>query len=71
MNIKLIKLKDAVELTGMSKAWFYQQVETNLIPCLRFGKAIRFNEQELLDWIRSGKFQEAKKERLSVSSEKK
>ncbi|MGC8580003.1 MAG: helix-turn-helix transcriptional regulator, partial [bacterium] len=64
-NMKLIKLRDAVELTGMSRSWFYGNIENGLIPCLRFGKSIRFDADQLIEWFKSGNFERAKKEVLA------
>lgn len=52
----LIRVEDAADLAGLSRAKFYQALEAGLIgpEPIRFGKAIRFSLAELRAWAAAG-----------------
>jgi excisionase family DNA binding protein len=43
------------ELLGLSKKKVYQMAATGRLPSFRIGKAVRFDAQDLADWLRKKK----------------
>ena len=50
-----IGTKRACEITGKARNTLYRYTAHGLIPCYKRGKQIYFFEDELLEWVRSGK----------------
>jgi excisionase family DNA binding protein len=40
-------VSDVCKLSGFGKSWVYKQVEAGLIPCIRYGRAVRFAPEEI------------------------
>lgn len=51
----LIKIEDAAIITGYSKIYLYELVHRKTIPFIKKGRAIRFDKNELEDWMRAGR----------------
>lgn len=51
-TIKPLRIGAAARLLDVSAPWLYKQVESGAVPHYRFGRSIRFDERELLDWAR-------------------
>ncbi|MDQ1886484.1 AlpA family transcriptional regulator [Aeromonas salmonicida] len=51
--MKLIKLKDVVEMTTLSKATIYRLMKKGKFPCaIRLGaKAVAWKLSEIIEWI--------------------
>lgn len=49
----LIKINEAVQLTGYSKQYLYDLIHKEAIPFYKRGRAIRFDPQALNKWMRS------------------
>ena len=54
---KLIRIRNVIELTGISKSYVYQLCEKGLFPksiqLIPGGSSVAWVEQEVLDWIDS------------------
>lgn len=53
MNKKYISVDEVVEITGLAKRSIYQYTFRKVIPHHKMGRLLRFEEQEVLDWIES------------------
>lgn len=51
---KIIKINEAVRITGYSKKYIYNLISKNEIPFIKKGKSIRFEFHELIQWVRAG-----------------
>jgi len=50
-----IGIEEASDIVGKAKSTIYTLVRKGLIPCCKVGKKLYFYEDELLDWIASGR----------------
>ena len=50
-----IGIDDACRIIGKAKSTIYVLVQKRLIPCYKVGKKLYFYEDELLDWIATGR----------------
>lgn len=50
---KLIKIDQAVALTGYKKGYIYELVHRNAIPFIKRGRSVRFDPTELEAWMRA------------------
>ena len=50
-----IGIEDACQIVGKAKSTIYALVRKGLIPCCKVGKKLYFYEDELLNWIASGR----------------
>jgi len=50
-----IGIDDACRIVGKAKSTIYVLVQKRLIPCCKVGKKLYFYEDELLDWIATGR----------------
>ncbi|MBT3935565.1 MAG: helix-turn-helix domain-containing protein, partial [Bacteroidetes bacterium] len=51
----LLNVNEASELIGYTKSTLYTKVSRNEIPYLKQGGLLRFNREDLSNWIQSGK----------------
>jgi excisionase family DNA binding protein len=51
--IELINLEQLAEKLGVKKSWVYQRTRTKQIPSYRIGKYLKFNETEVMDWVKN------------------
>jgi excisionase family DNA binding protein len=51
MDKRLLSIVEAAEWLGLSQSFLYKLVESDAIPHIRFGRAIRFDIKQLEDWI--------------------
>jgi excisionase family DNA binding protein len=51
----LLNSDQVAEKMGMSKIWVYKQAEKGLLPFYRIGEALRFNPEEVEQYLRSRK----------------
>ena len=49
----LLTPQQIADLLGMSRIWVYKQAEKGLLPFYRVGDAIRFDPQEIDDYLKS------------------
>jgi excisionase family DNA binding protein len=56
-SIKLIKVKEASNMLGISLSFTYKLVETGMLKYVRIGTAIRIRLQDLVDFIESNLIQ--------------
>ena len=52
--IRLLTVDEASQLLNMSKEATWRYVRAHLIPSVRVGRQIRFDEKAILEWIRNG-----------------
>jgi predicted DNA-binding transcriptional regulator AlpA len=51
-NTKLINQKQVAEIIGLSEAWLERKRwEGGGIPYRKLGRAVRYDERDVLDWI--------------------
>lgn len=54
MAKEMITIKEAAAFTSLSKSFLYKLTCTGRIPCYKpTGKRLYFDEQELIDWMKS------------------
>ena len=53
--MQLLKIKDVMQLTGLSRSSLYSMVKKNEVPHYQFRTSIRFKEEEIMDWIDENK----------------
>ena len=66
MTSKYLKLSEAAELLSCSRQSLYSYVEQKVLPCLRIGRAIRFNESELIEFLKSGGLEREKAKKVKA-----
>jgi len=49
----LINMKELCRRTSLSKAWFYEMISEKRLPfpVYRFGRALRFRQRDVEEWI--------------------
>ncbi len=52
-NNNLIKIDEAVEITGYKRGYIYELVHRNVIPFIKRGRSVRFDREELENWMRA------------------
>ena len=62
---KLLTVKELAELLNVAQSTIYAWTMRGEIPHYKFGKAIRFSEEEILEWMESHKQVNRKKKSLS------
>ena len=50
----LISAEQAAKLLNVSVPRVYDLARSEILPCVRLGRQLRFSEQALTDWINSG-----------------
>lgn len=50
-----VGIDEACQIVGKAKSTIYTLVQKRLIPCYKVGKKLYFCEEELLDWIATGR----------------
>ena len=64
-----IGLKEACQILGKAKPTVYTLVRKGLLPCYKQGKQLYFYEDQLLEWIESGrKISESEISREAIKS---
>ena len=51
MNKRLLNVNEAAEYIGTSPGTMYQKVHLNEIPYVKIGRALRFDVNDLDEWI--------------------
>lgn len=51
MRKKLITIDDVADLFNVSKTTVYRMVQSRILPFYRIGGNLRFDEQEMLDYL--------------------
>jgi excisionase family DNA binding protein len=52
--MRLLTARQAQELTQLSRARIYEAARLGLIPCVRIGRQVRFDEETLRRWAELG-----------------
>jgi len=53
--MKLLKVDEVCALIGAKRSTVYQWAETGLIPCYKINGCVRFEKDEILQWIKERK----------------
>jgi len=53
MDKKLIGVKTMAEKLDVAKSWIYSRTRTNEIPHYKVGKYVKFEESEIMEWLKS------------------
>ena len=56
-NQRLADIDEAAKVLNVPRSWLYERTRKNAVPCVRIGKYVRFDWDQLLAWARSGKAQ--------------
>ena len=56
-NQRLADIEEAAKALNVPRSWLYERTRKNAVPCVRVGKYIRFDLDQLLAWARSGNAQ--------------
>ena len=51
--MKLINAKDVGEMLGYSDKWVYAMAARGEIPCVRLGRGVRFDPEDIKKWFES------------------
>lgn len=52
---EFLTVNELSELLKIPKSWIYSRTrikDKNSIPCIRIGKYVRFDESEVLEWLK-------------------
>lgn len=52
MDRKLVGIKAMAEKLDIPVSWIYSRTRTNEIPHYKLGKYVKFDESEVMEWIR-------------------
>jgi len=52
---KMVKIDEAAIITGYKKGYVYELVFRNAIPFVKVGRSLRFDTNELDNWMRAGR----------------
>lgn len=52
MDRKLLGVKAMAEKLDVPESWLYSRTRTNEIPHYKLGKYVKFDESEVMKWIR-------------------
>jgi len=55
VKTNLIKVEDAMIITGYSKIYIYELIHKQAIPFIKRGRSVRFDKEELENWMRAGR----------------
>jgi excisionase family DNA binding protein len=47
-----LTIDEAAALIRVKKSWLYERTRMNTVPHLKLGEYLRFNQDELLRWVR-------------------
>ncbi len=50
---RLIDVRELARILNVPTTWLYQRTRIGAIPCIRIGKYVRFNSEEVLAFFRS------------------
>ena len=64
-----VGINEACGIIGKAKSTIYTLVRKGLIPCCKVGKKLYFYEDELLDWIASGRKKNIAETKADIESE--
>ncbi len=53
--MKLLTVKELAEILKSKPSTIYSWVEQGLVPYIKLNGLVRFNEQDILDWLNSAK----------------
>jgi excisionase family DNA binding protein len=52
MNQNLIGIKTMAEILDVPESWIYSRTRTREIPHYKVGKYVKFNESEVMEWLK-------------------
>ena len=54
MDDDLLTIEALCIKLNLNKSWIYQRTRTNEIPCIRFGKYLRFRLSDVIEYFERG-----------------
>lgn len=73
---RLLEAKEVAEILGVGVSWVRESTRSGRLPCVRLGRYVRYDEDDLLAWVESmkddqiyGRSASYKREPSSPSSE--
>lgn len=52
LRLNLLNIDEMAKKLCVKKSWLYDRTRTGQIPCYKLGKYVRFDEAEILEWVR-------------------
>jgi excisionase family DNA binding protein len=53
-NRQLADIEEAAKTLNVPRSWLYERTRKNAVPCIRVGKYVRFDLDQLLAWAKAG-----------------
>lgn len=53
MECKLVGIKVMAEKLDVQESWLYSRTRTNEIPHYKLGKYVKFDESEVMEWLKN------------------
>ncbi len=50
---QLVNIREMARILNLKESWLYERTRKGAIPCVRLGKYLRFDPQEVLAFFRS------------------
>ncbi len=63
---KLIDVQEMARILNVPVSWLYERTRVGTIPCVRIGKYVRFDPEEVLAFLRGRKPDEPSGDALSA-----
>jgi excisionase family DNA binding protein len=51
---QLVDIEEAARVLDVPRSWLYDRTRRNAVPCVWFGKYVRFDLEQLLEWAKTG-----------------
>ena len=66
--MRLLTAKETAEILQVTQPRVYELARSGLLPCVRMGRQIRFDQEKLREWAARGGSVEANKSEASVAA---
>ncbi len=53
--MNLLTVEEVAEWLNVPKSWIYDRTRSGTIPCVKIGKYVRFNKDEIEDWLNTNR----------------
>lgn len=53
--MKLLSIKDATDFLKVKESWLRMAIFKRAIPFIKVGRLIRFDQEQLINWLNSNK----------------
>jgi excisionase family DNA binding protein len=54
MENDLLTIEELCNKLNLNKSWIYQRTRNGMIPCIRFGKYLRFRLDDVVEYFEKG-----------------